>query len=392
VILRILKQINPWASLAGLPTLAWWLALATFLNRAGTMVLPFLLLYLIRHLRWEPEKAALILTLYGLTSMVAGPVSGRLCDRFGSGKVLCCSLFASSCVMLVFPLVTSAPLIAATTVLLSFFSESFRPAALSIQARVLTPELRQRGFTLNRLAANAGMSIGPAVGGLLASLWFPAIFLVDGLSALLASILMSRLVWGVGVKSGRSTENATEGSPLKNRNFLTLLAGTFLVALGFSQLESTMPLTVVNGLGMSEREFGLLFTVNTIFILLFEVAINQRTAGWKPSNALFWGAALVGLGLGGTALVGGLGSLLAMSVVWTVGEIMYFPAQLSKVAVMASEEQMGAYMGYLTSSSGLAFTLAPLLGVPLYTQLGQGLFWPLILVLCTLGGYLTGRS
>ena len=185
MILRILKQINPWASLAGLPTLAWWLALATFLNRAGTMVLPFLLLYLIRHLRWEPEKAALILTLYGLTSMVAGPVSGRLCDRFGSGKVLCCSLFASSCVMLVFPLVTSAPLIAATTVLLSFFSESFRPAALSIQARVLTPELRQRGFTLNRLAANAGMSIGPAVGGLLASLWFPAIFLVDGLSALL---------------------------------------------------------------------------------------------------------------------------------------------------------------------------------------------------------------
>lgn len=171
-----------------------------------------------------------------------------------------------------------------------------------------------------------------------------------------------------------------------------LLAGTFLVALGFSQLESTMPLTVVNGLGMSEREFGLLFTVNTIFILLFEVAINQRTAAWKPSNLLFIGAVLVGFGLGGTAVVDGLGSLLAMSVIWTVGEIMYFPAQLSKVAAMASEEQMGAYMGYLTSSSGLAFTLAPVVGVPLYTWLGQALFWPLILVLCALGGYLTGRS
>ncbi len=392
MILRILKRINPWASLAGLPTLAWWLALATFLNRAGTMVLPFLLLYLIRHLGWDPEKAALILTLYGLTSMVAGPVSGRLCDLFGSGKVLCCSLFASSCVMLVFPLVTSAPSIAATTVLLSFFSESFRPAALSIQARVLTPELRQRGFTLNRLAANAGMSIGPAVGGLLASLWFPAIFLVDGLSALLASILMSRLVWGVGARAGRSIEDNVAVAPLRNRSFISLLVGTFLVALGFSQLESTMPLTVVDGLGMSEREFGLLFTVNTVFILLFEVVINQRTASWKPSNLLFCGAVLVGFGLGGTAVVSGLGSLLAMSVIWTVGEIMYFPAQLSKVAAMASDDQMGAYMGYLTSSTGLAFTLAPVLGVPLYTFLGQALFWPLILILCTLGGYLTGRS
>ena len=389
---RFLKRINPWASLAGLPTLAWWLALATFLNRAGTMVLPFLLLYLTRYLGWDPEKAALILALYGLTSMVAGPLSGILCDRFGSGKVLCVSLFSSSCVMLVFPLVASAPSVAFSTILLSFFSESFRPASLSIQARVLTPELRQRGFTLNRLAANAGMSIGPAVGGLLASLWFPAIFLVDGLSALLASILLSRLVWGLGVRPGTSAQDEVNGSPLKDRSFLLLLAGTFLVALGFSQIESAMPLTVVDGLGMSEREFGLIFTVNTIFILLFEVAINQRTAGWKPSNLLFLGAALVGLGLGGTAVVSGLGSLLAMSVVWTVGEIMYFPAQLSKVAAMASEEQMGSYMGYLTSSSGMAFTLAPLLGVPLYTWLGQALFWPLVLVLCTLGGYLTGRS
>ena len=122
------------------------------------------------------------------------------------------------------------------------------------------------------------------------------------------------------------------------------------------------------------------------------MAINQRTASWKPSNLLFCGAVLVGFGLGGTAVVSGLGSLLAMSVIWTVGEIMYFPAQLSKVAAMASDDQMGAYMGYLTSSTGLAFTLAPVLGVPLYTFLGQALFWPLILILCTLGGYLTGRS
>ena len=44
MVLRFLKRMNPWSSLAGLPELAWWLALATFVNRAGTMVLPFLLL------------------------------------------------------------------------------------------------------------------------------------------------------------------------------------------------------------------------------------------------------------------------------------------------------------------------------------------------------------
>lgn len=387
---RSLRKINPWASLAGLPSLAWWLALATFINRAGTMVLPFLLLYLTRHLGWEPSNAAWVLFLYGVCSMVAGPLSGRLCDRFGCGRVLCSSLLASSVLLLAFPLAKTGPTILLATVLLAFASESFRPANLSLQVMILTPEIRQRGFTLNRLAVNAGMSIGPAMGGLLASLWFPAIFLVDGVSALLASILLTRLVWGIGARP--VSAGSKNLGPVADRRFRYLLAGSFLLALGFFQVDSALPLTVVSGLGYSEREFGLIFTVNTIFILLFEVAVNQRTSTWDPSRTLFIGAALFGLGLGGIAVVSGLGGLFLTTIVWTLGEVVFFPAQLARVASIAPEDKVGAYMGLLTSTSGLAFALAPVVGVPLFTALGQLWFWPLVLVLCVLGGFLSSRS
>lgn len=390
--LRLLKKLNPWSSLAGLSPLSWWLALATFINRAGSMVLPFLLLYLIRYLGWKATEAAWVVSLYGLCAMLAGPISGRLCGRFGSGKVACCSLASGGVVMLLFPLAHSKPSVVLATVVLALCGESFRPANLALQAEIQTSELRQIGFTLNRLAANAGISIGPALGGLLAALWFPAIFLVDGASALLASLLMARHLWGRGGRHVAQSSTGQSVGPLTDARLRRALAGSFLVHLAFCQIDGALALTMVSGLGMSERQFGLIFTVNTLFIVLFEVAINQRTAKWRASRTLFLGATLVGLGLGGTALVRDLHGLLLASVVWTVGEILFFPSQLSRIADLASEENMGATMGCLTSSAALAYALGPMLGVPLLMALGQAAFWSLVLVICVLGGVCAGLS
>lgn len=390
--IAILRRLNPWSSLAGLPKLAYWLALATFINRAGTMVLPFMLLYLTRYLDWEPSDGAAILFLYGVGSVIAGPLAGKLCDRYGCGRVVCCSLGVSSLVMLLFPLAHAVPRVAIATALMALSGGAFRPANLAIQAFILAPEQRLKGFTLNRLAANAGMSVGPATGGLLASIWFPAIFIVDGITALVGSLILIKLVWSIGVRPEREEDRNSAEGPLADRRYLALLAGSFLVTLGFFQLDSTLPLTVVNGLGMSEREFGLIFTVNTIFILLFEVAINDRTSLWEPSRALLIGALLMGFGLGATALISDLKGLLALVLFWTVGEIVFFPAQLAQVARIAPEAKVGAYMGYLTSVGGLAFALAPMVGIPLYSNLGQVGFWPLVSLICLLGGLLVKRS
>lgn len=392
MVLRFLKRMNPWSSLAGLPELAWWLALATFVNRAGTMVLPFLLLYLTRHLGWEADRASWILLLYGLCSVVAGPLSGRLCDRFGCGRVCWLSLTTSALVLLAFPVAESAQGVGLLTALMAFSGGAFRPANLALQAHVLGPEHRKRGFVLSRLAANAGMSIGPAVGGLLAGLWFPSIFLVDGLSALVAGLILRRRIWAIRGPGKAQDDGGCSDSPLADKRFLRLLLGSVVVTLGMFQIDSTLALTVVNDLGLSEREFGLIFTVNTLFILAFEVAINQRTSAWSSERTLFLGAVLIGVGLGLSALVGALGGLLLITLVWTVGEILFFPAQLARVADIAPEDRMGAYMGYLTSAFGISFALAPALGVPLYRALGQAGFWPLVFLVCAIGGFLAGRD
>ena len=109
------RILEPWKQLRLLPRSVWVLAGVSLINRAGTMVVPFLILYLTRHLGFTPAHAGALFALYGLASLVAAPIAGRLCDRFGSVRVMAVSLTLSSLVMLVYPLASTVPQVALAT-------------------------------------------------------------------------------------------------------------------------------------------------------------------------------------------------------------------------------------------------------------------------------------
>ena len=185
---------HPWQGLGGLPRGVWLLFATTLINRLGTMALPFLVLYLTRSLGFSAGEAGFVITVYGLTAIVAGPTAGRLCDRIGTVRVLQASLLLSGLVMLFYPLASGRAAIIVLTMAWAFTNEGFRPANLSLFAELTDPARRRTAFAVARLAVNLGMSVGPALGGFLAMWSFPAIFLVVGLSSIAAGIVL--LVWG----------------------------------------------------------------------------------------------------------------------------------------------------------------------------------------------------
>ena len=79
---------NPWRGLAWLPAAAWLLCASALINRAGSMALAFLTLYLTRHHGWSVSQAGLALALYGVAAFFTGPLAGRLCDRIAAVSVL----------------------------------------------------------------------------------------------------------------------------------------------------------------------------------------------------------------------------------------------------------------------------------------------------------------
>ena len=350
------------------------------------MVLPFLVLYLMRELGFPPARAGLMLAVYGASAIVFGPIGGRLSDRIGALPVMRASLIASGCVLLLFPLARSFAAVATMTVLWSGCAEMFRPASLAAITHVVAPEQRKQAFALNRLAINLGMSIGPALGGFLATVSFRAMFAVDAVTTLLAGAVLVLTPWRAfsGVNSEARTLNGERVGPatiLHDTTFLIFLGGVFLVGIVFFQHESALPLYLVQYLRMSPAFYGMLFTINTLLIVALEVPLNTATAHWPNTRSLIIGCLLFAVGFGALGVIASPAGVVATVVVWTFGEMLLFPAMSAHMAEIAPENRRGAYMGAYSMSLSIALTLGPWMGTQLLASLGPVTAWSVMFVL-----------
>ncbi len=278
------------------------------------------------------------------------------------------------------PLAHSPVRIAALVFVWSLVSEGFRPASLAVTGDVVGPEDRKAAFALNRLAINLGMSVGPALGGFLATVSFVFLFVVDGATSLVAGVVLiaafrvSRLPAHEDDAPGPATAPSRWGA-LADRRMQIFLAGTLPMAILFFQNIAAMPLYIVRDLGYSERAFGLFVSVNTVIIILFEVPLNLAMADWPHRRSLLIGALLSGLGFGGLAIATGPAAIVATVVVWTLGEMILFPGMAAFVADIAPANRRGAYMGLYTFAWSVAFAVGPWLGTVVLERAGPTPLW-----------------
>ncbi|MFD2146258.1 MFS transporter [Mucilaginibacter antarcticus] len=161
-----------------------------FINRAGGMVLPFMTIYATQQLHFSITKAGLIITAFGAGAIAGGITGGFAIAKIGFYKVQLISLLTSGVFFIILSFQQSFIGVILTVILLSFFSESYRPANSTAIGYYSTPENRVRSFSLNRLAINLGWALGGGLGGFLAVINYHLLFWVDGSSSLLAGILL----------------------------------------------------------------------------------------------------------------------------------------------------------------------------------------------------------
>ncbi len=82
-------------SFAGLSREIWLLALMTFINRAGTMVIPFLSLYLTANMGLSLKEVGWVMSSFGAGSVVGSWIGGKLTDRIGFYEIMIASLVSS---------------------------------------------------------------------------------------------------------------------------------------------------------------------------------------------------------------------------------------------------------------------------------------------------------
>ncbi|HMA18416.1 MAG TPA: MFS transporter [Thermoanaerobaculia bacterium] len=373
--------MKAWRDLRGMPRGVWVLFATTLVNRAGTMVLPFLTLYLTRDLGFTAGQAGWVLFVYGAGAFISAALSGRLSDVLGPMHVIRDSLFASAAILLLFPFARTFMGVVVMALALALAAEAFRPASMAVVADLVTPPQRKPAFALTRLAINLGMSIGPALGGFLATVSFRSLFLVNGTTSSAAGILLLLALRRTPAHHGHAV--AEPGGPLElpskrawaDSRLLYFLAALFPVSIVFFQHMSSMPLYLVRYLHLSELDYGLFFTINTVLIVALEVPINSATAHWPHRRTLALGAFLSGAGFGALALAWNFWSVAATVAIWTFGEMFLFPALAAYVTDIAPAARRGEYMGLTQMTMSLAFALGPLAGTAMLEKFGGRTLW-----------------
>jgi MFS family permease len=242
------------------------------------------------------------------------------------------------------------------------------------------------------------MSIGPAVGGLLAGVSFEWLFAIDGITSVIAGIGLvlagSRLALSptqLEHEARKKKSRSSSSAAWKDMRFVYFMIAIIPVTFVFFQHISSMPLYLVRDLHLSPAQYGLMFTINTLLIVFLEVPLNLSTIHWTHRRNLMVGSALFAIGFGGLAFSVGFWSVTATVVIWTFGEMILFPGSSAYVSHLAPPERQGEYMGFYSMSFALAFMFAPWVGTQILQNKGGVSLWGVMFALGMLSTLLMSR-
>lgn len=354
-------------SFTGLSPQTWLLSIVMLINRSGTMVIPFMTLYLTsKEMGRSLSDAGTVIGLFGFGSIIGAFLGGKLSDRIGFHKVQLITLLSGGIMFMVLGQIKNFPLICLCTFLLSLVNEAFRPANSSAVAFYSTVANRTRSFSLNRLAINLGWAVGTSVGGLIASYNYELLFWVDGGTNIAAAAL---LFFSLNPKhiekktEARSEENAGAASPYRDKAYLFFIFLTTMFGFCFFQMFSTIPKYFRDNLFLSEKFIGFTMALNGILIVIIEMVLVYRLEGRKKPLAF----SAIGTFICAIAFLSLLLPMearllvLLMIILITIGEILAMPFMNTYWTMRTTDKNRGSYAAMYTMAWGIGQSVGPYL-------------------------------
>ena len=366
----------------------WILTLITFINRAGTMVLPFLSKYLKEDLNFSYEQVGWIMVCFGFGSMLGSWLGGKLSDKIGFYKIMVFSLFTSGLLLFAVQYVRTFWGLCFAMFFIMTVADMFRPAMFVSLGTYAKPENRTRALTLVRLAVNLGFTAGPALGGLIImNLGYSGLFWIDGTSCIVSILIFTLLVKERKKPADLAVSSSETEIPIsvfKDKIFWIFLFVCFITAMLFFQLFTTLPLYHNEKFSLTEFQSGLLLSLNGLLIFFLEmpiVSFSQRK-DINKIKIILWGCLLMSISFY-VLLINIWAGILVVSILFiTFGEMFIFPFSNSFALSRAPKGHEGRYMALFTMSFSLAHIASSKTGLEVIANFGYQANW---FVMGTLG-------
>ncbi|MCL1672355.1 MFS transporter [Elizabethkingia ursingii] len=375
------------------------LSIVMLINRSGSMVLPFLGVYMTDQLEFSIKESGIVLSFYGVGSVIGSWLGGYFTDKFGEYRVQSTSLFLSAPLFLLIPIFTSVEGMALIILLQSIISETFRPANSVAITKYARPENLTRAFSLNRMAINLGFSIGPALGGILSSFSYELLFITNAVGAIMAGIFYVRFfrkrhkIYQKRNKEKKITNEAIqkELSPYKDFPFLVYCLLCAIFSVCFFQFFNTIPIFYKEVAHLDQKSIGYILGYSGFIIVVLEMlVVNFADKYLTIAKTLLYGILMCSVAYAMLAINHHISLILLSISILSVGEILVLPFMSTITALRSGKTNQGAYMGLNGMTFSISFIITPLLGTSVASDLGFNTLWigsGVVLAIAAIGMY-----
>ncbi|HML39187.1 MAG TPA: MFS transporter [Bellilinea sp.] len=371
------------------PSQFWLVIGAMFIDRLGSALLfPFFTLFLTRKFGISMTQVGVIFGLYAISSFVGSMIGGALTDRLGRKVIILFGLVMSASVSLLMGVINDLNVFIPVVIIVGTFSEVASPAHQSLIADLLPEEKRTQGFGILRIVANLAVTIGPLIGGFLASRSYLFLFIADAVSSIITAIILGFTLKETHRPAASSEPQETlaqtfrgYASVMRDSIFMLFLTASLISIIVYQQMNTSLSVYLRDYHGVFEQQFGYILSLNALMVVLFQFSISRWVSRYRPMLIITIGTVFYAVGFGMYGVVKTYALFLAAMAVITIGEMLVSPTSQAVVARLAPEDKRGRYMAAFGFSWIVPTAVGPLLAGVIMDNTNADWLWYICFVL-----------
>jgi MFS family permease len=361
----------------------WTLIGVTFIDRlGGALLFPFFALYITSKFGVGMTQVGMLFAVFSISSFIGSFLGGALTDRMGRKGLLIFSLITSSLSAVALGLVDSLEAFFILAIVVGILTDTGGPAYQAMVADLLPEEKRTQGYGIIRVAANLAFTIGPAIGGLLASRSYLLLFIADAIISLISAGIVFFYLPETKPEVQPGAPSQSLGGTFRgylrvfqDKIFMMFIAACVLMGLVYMNMHTTLGVYLRDIHDVPEAGYGVLLSMNALLVVVFQFPITRRIKGKPPMLMMALGTTLYAIGFVMYGFVTAFAMFLLAMVVITLGEMLVAPVSQALTAKMAPVDMRGRYMAVFGFSWGIPFAVGPILAGLIIDNADPRLLW-----------------
>ncbi|MGJ3239981.1 MAG: MDR family MFS transporter [Anaerolineae bacterium] len=344
----------------------WLLFWGVFINRVTeSMVWPFLTVYMYQTLGLPLATITLLFPLRAVSSIITTTIVSPIMDKTGRKQIIIWGLLGSGAVFFGMTLINSLMAWAILIIAFGAVLPIYNIGVNTMVADMIPRERRTPAYALIRTVGNAGIAIGPIIGGVLAVISFELVFNLTALSYIVLAVLTVFFISEtMPAHPIDSTHLLADGYRfiVKDKRLMSFIGIYFLLLMAYAHMFSLLPVYVSENFGLAENQYSLMITVNALMVVFLQYAVTRYTDRFDDFRVMTVGSLFYTVGLFSFIFGTQLWHFMLSVAIVTMGELIVMPTATTLVANLAPDHMRARYLGLLSLGYPIGSGIGPVIG------------------------------